>query len=246
MMHILAAGPTGLDDWLQAIILILVIAGSALGAISKKLIEFFSPQNGGRDDFKRKHADGGPPKIPPTPQARPVAGHPHVPSDSPTWRHTREEHHGPQERRRTQVQAVPPPAKPIPRRERQARPSRPPPVRRAYRHQEKTRRAGEEVQTEGLVVKSGDVTVAEISLGHLSSAIEEAGSQGRAAQKTRRRQRDMVSRGGITLREQPEAAPTAAALAVFDLKKPATLRRAIVLSEILGPPVAVRDPEEHI
>ena len=39
---------TGLDDWIQGIIVVLVLAGSALAAISKKLIKKCSPPADGR------------------------------------------------------------------------------------------------------------------------------------------------------------------------------------------------------
>lgn len=75
------AASSNLDDWIQIIILVLIFGGSALGAIAKKLITFFGPpkdQGGRATQIPTVEADDSlaSPRRQPTPTARPAPAFP--------------------------------------------------------------------------------------------------------------------------------------------------------------------------
>ena len=112
-MDLLAQGLKGLDDWIQIIVIILVIGASVFGAISKKLIKAFTPEESDEAGSKKPPGEQalprpGParrPAPPARPVARPMPGTP-----------------------RSEVSTLPPVARPVP-----PRPARRPQVARSPR-----------------------------------------------------------------------------------------------------------------
>ncbi len=235
-MNILAAGQFKLDDWIQIIIVILVVGGSAFGAVGKKLIKMFTPEESHGETARRGaagsgHAPPGAPRRsvqPAHPVARPMPSSPlpgSIPPAGPL---------GKPPVSRSQPE-LPPYGPPSPKRT-----ARPIPSRRRATPRPATAegRLGHLIsaveQTGGL-----DEATAEQRLGHLESAVKQRGDSLEAAVEQR------LGHVESGLEKRPGAARGPLPIPVIGRPTPQTLRQGIVLREILGPPVSLRPPNDE-
>lgn len=232
-----------MEDWFQLIIILLVVGGSALGPVLKKLIEAFTPKEGGSP----KHS------------ARPLG------ADPSQDQKTTSEPRRPQVHEEVpQAAAVPAPprrrtttAQQAPRRERQpaqpAPPSMPPPPRRRKPAPRPTSRP---------TVVTSNIENVEDPLGHLTSMVEQSG--GAVEQASEQRLGHITSKiddTGERLHDgidehlghvesvayaRRSQKRSQARIPGFGRATPHALRQAVLLREILGPPLALRPPgEDH-
>lgn len=264
-MNVLAQGLKGLDDWIQIIVIVLVIGASVFGAISKKLIKVFTPEES--DEAGSKKPPGGQalprpgparrPAPPAQPVARPMPGTPtaEVSTLPPVARPAR-----PRPARRPQVEpqrdllaeAEPPPvraqqprpvARPVPRpaprpapapewRERPAAPHRPP---RPTRIEKSVDRLGAGVREEDRRFESA----IDERVGILEPAVVEEAEEFDAAID------DRVGHVGPE-GDMPRVARRPSGRAPFFGRPTASdLQHAVLMREILGPPVSLRPPEDE-
>ncbi len=239
-MDTITAGQFQIDDWIQIIIVILIIGGSAFGAVAKKLIKTFTTEESPGEPATRSpggsgHARPAPPVARPMPTAR---QYPTAPALRPP---TREELPRPPvpvhptiARRRTSEptrQGTPrpqPTARPIP--------SRPRATQRPAATEERLGHLTSAVeQTGGL-----DEAVVEQRLGHLESSVAQRGDRLEAGMEQRLghvepgpEKKPATARGGLHI-------------PVLGRGTRHNLRQAILLREILGPPVALRQLDDDL
>lgn len=227
MLLTVAKGGSEIGDWMQFIIILLIIGGSVFGAIAKKLIAAFSPKDSEDSTKGLPTPPGAKPVTPPV--ARKAAAHP--PPEQPTV-DTRnlppilaeiiEEVAG----RRTEESQR--------RRQRQA-PSREAQPQRVHPRPPQPPR--------GAPASAIQTLAPDEHLGHIHSAIDD---------QERRFESDVEHRLGRLRSSFDTKTPTVApaivprAAGAFSMPTSAArlgvreLRRAVVLSEILAPPLALR------
>jgi hypothetical protein len=215
---LLAAG--GLEGWIETIILLLVIGGSALASIAKPLIKKFGGQDPEESAQQRRERQAGRspaarprPAQPAAPVARPMPPRPVVPKA-----------------RAAPTVATPAPVQPIPREPAEKRP--PYPVRRPSVPLARPRPV-EKPQRVRLV--------ADHDLGRLEAKVAQRHLESAAP-----------SRRVVHPKTEADHAATRPSLE-FDrllasIRHPTrtALRQAIVMSEILSPPVGLRPLDERI
>jgi hypothetical protein len=264
-IDVLAQGLKGLDDWIQIIVIIMVIGASAFGAISKKLIKAFTPEEPDEAGAKKPPAEQAPPlpkpvrrSAPPArPVARPMPGAPR--SDTSTFppvarpvpprpvRHSQVE-----QRRDLLAEAEPPPVRtpqpqpvarpaptPAPRpapapewRERPAAPHKPP---RPTRIEKSVDRVGARVREEERQFESA----IDERVGILEPAVVEEVEEFDAAIDDR-----MGHIGPEGSMPQVARRPSGRA-PFFGRPTASELQHAVLMREILGPPVALRRHEDR-
>lgn len=234
-----------MEDWVEIIIVLLVVGGSAFGAISKKLIEAFTPKERG---------DSAHPPRPAPPRPRPPRPTTTPPTVRPTPPSARPRREPPPIERPTVLEtilggeipeAIPiptEPKRPTPKAERSgsAPPHRPTPPRRPPmpkpRHSESVPSVPPGEARRGRVISAVEddrtkrgirtptAAPIDVPFGQLESAIAEEIDSAAASAGVR-------TSSGVAL--PGVGSPT-----------PANLRQAILLCEILGPPVALRPDSE--
>ena len=261
-MDTLAAGQFQIDDWIQIIIVILIIGGSVFGAVAKKLIKTFTPQESPREPTRGSPAGVGhtrpgvPPRpvqpAPPVARPMPTAGqYPTAPVPRPP---TREK-----------LPRPPVPVHPTIARRRTSEPPGKPPVSRS--RPEPTRQGTPRPQPTARPISSRPraaqrPATTEERLGHLTSAMEQTGGLDEAAaeqrlghvesavaQRGERLESAMEQRLGH-VEPGPEKKPATARgglyIPVLGRAAPQNLRQAILLREILGPPIALRRHDDDL
>lgn len=229
-------------DWFEIIVLVLIFGGSALAAVSKKLITLFSPKE--EEPGKEGPLGGLPTSTPPSARTQAPGRQPRqtVASQPRTLPHLALGELPRRPTRRTATSTPPaqgrqqvPPRPPVARAEVVARPS-PKPKRETPMPARVEDRQGGLSASLDEERRHIDTAVGEsrehfdphlaASEGHFMDAIE--------------RQMDYTQ---TEVESTTDASgPKAAGLAVGRTTQRA-LRRAIVMKEILGPPVALREPE---
>jgi len=261
--NVLAQGLEGLDDWIQIVVIIMVIGASAFGAVSKKLIKAFTPEESD-EAVSKKSPEGQVPPRPgpvqrPAPPARPVARPmPVTPTSEASPLPPVARPVPPRPVRRSQVErqrgllgeAEPPPArasqprpvarpmpKPAPRQapdwsERPAAPHKPP---RPTRIEKSVGRLGEGVRDEEQRFESA----IDERVGHLEPVVIEEIEEFDAAID------DRVGHVGPA-GEMPQVARRRSGRVPFFGRHTASeLQCAVLMREILGPPVAFRSPTDE-
>lgn len=260
-MNILAAGQSGLDDWIQIIILVLIVGGSVFGAISKKLIAVFSP----KEDTSKGTGDVASKRRPPTPASRvqpgPSAQRPAQPTRQPPI--TRP------------YPSRPMPAAPVAGRGEPRRPtpaSRPPsqrltppkPIPVSQQAPQTLVAEHAEVVARPSPARRRDLSepaCAQEHLGHIISALDEEGElidttvedhlghlESRLGIREDRFDEAVEERLGRVEPEsgtQPCARPAGAPVLAIGSPSRRALRRAVVMSEILAPPLALRPSSDR-
>lgn len=238
-----------LDDWVQIIVIVLVVVGGAIGPVLKKLLEFFSPSRGAKPgefveiELEPEHPrpEPPPPVVATPPPLRQVqaSAPPRVPRSAPALE-------------RVDHRAVPPDS--VSRHPPIAAPlsgARPNTKRSGSRGTEvaenpKSRRSGssrrQETATAGRVSREGKETAkakrsslrrdSRFELSELHQDMDAAVQQTAAGSDSYE-----SSAGG-------KFTPLGATL--FSASDPASLQRAVILSEILAPPVSMRPLEQQI
>jgi hypothetical protein len=237
-MDILAAGPAQLDDWIQIIVILFVVVGSIFGALSKKLIERFTPKDAQRDDNQRSQATGGtePPAQPAAPVARPLQPMSRL---GPATQHPAARPSSP-----PPVTEHAMPTAPFPPPPRRARPRAPAAKRLPHPGHVVSEPAKAEQRLGHLtpvVELTGDreEVAAEQRLGHLETTIEDRDDRIEAVIE------EHLGHGDTT-RPTPYAQRSARRrVPVFGRATPQVLRQAVLMREILGPPIALRRDDER-
>ena len=233
-----------IGDWLEGIVVLVFIAASLLGPIAKKLIEKFSPQKA--EDESDAPRPISPPPLPKrrAPPARPVARPmpssseasgqrpPYVPPTTaprPTVLVERIPSRPPQPRP-VVIQTLP--------REDQQPPYSPPTARPYPSSADRHRKTDNEIQTRRTARRSRSKSSAtEKSLNQLAT-VEDLGRRADAKSTKRRRSQPEV--------ESVKAAAMPSSPSVLMPRlNPRTLRDAVVLSEILAPPVSLRPVDDR-
>ena len=226
-----------IDNWLQIIIAILVVGGSVIGAVSKKLIQAFSPKEPDKPGQIQPGVPGDSRRLAPVRrpgQPTPPVARPMVPT-SP------------------RPPSVEPPV---------ARSYQPPPIVTYTVPEELPRRAAPRPRSVPRPKPATPVPArAEQRLGHLEPAVLEEEARFEAATEERMAhlesavpeeelhfEEDIEERLGYV--ESTSPAPTAARrgrarVPVISRPSRQTLRRAVVLREILSPPLALRPPGDE-
>ncbi len=251
-MNALTSGQLQFDDigdWMQIIIVLLVVGGSVIGAVAKKLIKAFSPQESSKDPTKISPAGSGRarPVQPAPPVARPMPTAGQYPTAPVPRLPTREELprpvpvHPTLARRSTPE----PPGKPP------ISPTRPEPMRHGT---PKTQRTARQIPILPRTPQRPATT--KERLGHLISAVEQTGGlEEVAAEQRLGHVESAVSQRGERLEAameqrlghvEPGPGETKAdgrgrrRIPVLGRTTRQNLRQAILLREILGPPMALR------
>lgn len=217
------------ENWGELVIALVVVVGSLFGAISKKLIAYFSPKTPETPELIGDAAKGVRPAGPVRREARPLP--PIAPSQAPTARPvtTTAPSASPQPPRPVRIDATPrrvarprSSVKPTARKARPATPRPTPPSR--------TPVADEPILMDEMV---------EDHLGHLTSMFE--GEESRIEDGVERRLGHVESQ--LAASASLERKPLQRTLPALGTRS--SLRQAIVLCEILGPPIALRPPDEQ-
>ncbi|UCE61060.1 MAG: hypothetical protein JSU63_04780 [Phycisphaerales bacterium] len=246
--ELLLQSPGGLDDWIQFIVIALFIAGSVLGPIAKKLISATTPEKKKeppKDGGEWIAVDEGLPKARPTvprPTARPMAPipRPAVQPNRPLARPvTGDAEIKPVTPPQPLAPTVPtmPEAKPKPTPpQRPRRPIRPPVVRppatasvKPARKPRKPRKSAKPKQFES--------SVADQKLESVLGKAEDRAFAERAKEL-----------GDLHIKDDSDRAGKAVGGEFASIRNPShhALRKAIVMSEILGPPLALRKPDDQL
>ncbi|MGD2110394.1 MAG: hypothetical protein PVI86_13515 [Phycisphaerae bacterium] len=247
----------GIDDWVEIIIVALIFGASAIGAVSKKLIEVFSPKDQQDKPTSRPRQQGGKPAPPPT-----------RPRPSPSTISTRMQpvpppHGGPQRRQpparpaRTPLPppvvarpTTPPPPRPAPT----AKPAEPrravppgvvpaePRRKPASPARRRTAQPDEPVPVEFLVSTldhEDEVVEAAVveHLGVLESKLTLSEEEFARAVEAR------MGRMDADLTTPADASDAKPAATGISTPTRSALRHAVVMNEILGLPVALRPPD---
>ncbi len=267
-MDRLVAAQYDFGDWIQIGIVVLVMAGSILGPITKKLIDAFSPKESG---------DAAPPgrplpraaaahpvarPTPVSPSARPVAPRPVV-TAGPVATAVPVAPAVPQRPKLREASPQPgrdAPAR-LPGRERQPLPPRPRKVRRRQptetppptssqppsrlpQPRESKSPARESREPKTAPSRSGSLASrgpgVEPHLGHLSSRLDDGGERIDARVEAHLGHLQPSTAAATT--EQQGQTP----LEAFGRPSIRTLRQAVILREILSPPLSLRPPAESL
>ncbi len=231
-----------MEDWIQLVIILLIVGGSVLGPVVKKLIEAFTPKDEGSSTPRARALGADPSQEQDTTlEPRRPRVHEEVPKAAPVP--------APPRRRTTTAQQAP-------RRERQpaqpAPPSTPPPPRR---------RKPEPRPTSRPTVATSSMENVEDPLGHLTSMVEQTGgADERTSQQRLGHVTSTIEGVGERLHNsidehlghvestayaRPSRTPTRARIPGFGPATPQALRQAVLLREILGPPLALRPPDDE-
>jgi len=217
-------------DWMELIILLIVFGGSALAAVSKKLIAYFSPpkEEGGLTGVQRQAGERPPTRPAGTPGTAPPPSRMPSPPRPPVARPAAPPQTVPGGRR---------PASPISI-ERSGKPARRPmaPVQTAQRQQSVVPQRTPRGRLRSAPDQDGELVEDAVSqtLLQLESQLAEIDERimGGIEEELGQFESQLTATG-------ESAAPTASGVRMPHLTQPA-LRRAIVLNEVLGPPVALR------
>ena len=212
-----------IGDWLQTIVILLVVAGSVFGAISKRLIAWFSP--------KSQDPPGAPvmPEMRPPAQAlKPPAAKPLTPQVPPPFVVVEEESvaqgsaTGTARRRRKQKATTHPSTSSAQRKsQRTARPIQQPTEREGPEQRLGHLRSTFEEEGEKFE------ELIEEDIGHLITQFDEPGHPSHEWAKGKA---PSVTGGHVRSR----------------LHVRRTVREAIIVAEILAPPLAMRDPDQSV
>lgn len=252
-MDWLLAQQTNLDDWIQAIIIVLIVFGGALAAVLKKLVEFFGGKKeeehgGGWVELESEEDRPGSPLHPIPPGVHPPLPPPKLPE-------------------RASGKGVPKLERVEPRGERpETRRGRPhvelPPEH--HRHQEPPRKPRRSVRSD-----SSEASWAERQRESKAGPNRQTAPEARPSGKGKRRHLPsdeiqkkeadafshrtslesvikQVAESAGAVEQRPEAAAAITAASLFPSGDPSALRRAIVLSEVLSPPVGLRAADQRI
>ena len=229
-----------IDNWLQIVIAILVVGGSVIGAVSKKLIQAFSPKE--------------PDKPGQTPAGVPGAGGPRRPAPAQGPGQPARPVARPMTRTSPRPPSVEPPV---------GRPYAPPPPVVIYTApEESAQRPAPRPPTAPRPRPATPVPArAEQRLGHLEPAVLEEEARFEAATERRMAHlesavpeeelhfdEDIEERLGHVESTPPvpaAAGRSRARVPVISRPSRQTLRRAVVLREILSPPLALRPPGDE-
>ena len=253
-------------NWLQMVVLGVIIAGSVLGPVAKKLIEKFSPvkeqEPGTGRPKQRGQGAPSPPRVPPAhPVARPLP--PQLGPQRPAARPVARGHVPPPPVEQFELEVVLPPVTPHPRTAprrpaAQQPPTRPPqvptaappprprrePAQRSATKPERGRRIARkpsETPYDGVEARLGHLepTVAD-RLGHLESALEDETVEVEAAVEDRLGHMD--SDLDVVDPTSARSRRRTGLLARRPTRR--ALQHAVLMREILGPPLALRTPDE--
>lgn len=226
------------DQWIQIAIAVLVFGGTIFGAIAKKLIDYFSPKKTGdeHDDDPQPLENAAPAAIPevtlaPPPLARPVAP---PPTPQTAVRRAARPEAAPTREPATDHTAHSPPAAPLP--STHAPQTAPDRKRRRQTHQPAATRLGPGGQADRKTLESKLTSI---------EAKFDAGVARNLGQLDAPRKVALPSSLSVKPEDTPsDAKPTYGS--TLGPLSPASLRQAIVLREILGPPVALRAENDLI
>ncbi len=212
----------GLDGWVQIIVLVLVFGGSAAAAIGKKLIEVFSPKE---DPSPVKTAKPGSQPMGRAKPASPSAGGPPVLRPS------------------VAQQSAPPPVVLTP----VARPARPDPQcsrRVPTRSVQPSRSAPSSQPVEALAKRRAPGTLRRLE-PTVDDDLDRLGSRiAQRALKVDAKVDKHIGHLKPQVAEARESRPSESLGGSMSRLSRAEMRRAIVLREILGPPIALRSPDD--
>ncbi len=223
-MECVILAQTDAGNWIEIVIILLVVGGSIFGAVSKKLIAAFSPKESEESGNEKGKVMRAPPHpAPPQRRGQPVhpVARPLQPTPSPQAEPPIVRSHPPRTAPRPKPAAAPP---------RPRRPQKPAPAR------------------------------AEARLGHLEVTVMEEEARFEAARERRmahlksrvlegeERFEEAVEKRLSHLEPAPDEATAAAQacvrIPVIGRLSRQTLRHAVVLREILSPPLALRPPDD--
>lgn len=237
------------EQWGQLIIAVVVVLGSLFGAVSKKLIKMFSPKPpetsemselptitvvDARDTSVRVEP-ARPVALPttstPTGRSAPTGRSLPTRRSMPTARPAT-----PSERLATPVKPMPPeaPVRRSPHRVEPGLPSAQPVARRARPTTTRAMPPSKALKGVGLAL---DASVEE-HLGHLRSEIEDQGERVSSSVEQRIGHLETHIDAAETVTQEPRRHP------VLGLTNQASLRHAVLMREILGPPIALRDSND--
>ena len=224
-MDLLPLAQRDTGSWIETVVILLVIAGSVLGPLAKKLIDAFTPK---QTDSQRPGADG-PEKVAPARPARPVT--PPATPRAQTMAPAAQSASGPPVARQARVAEPLGPVAPPRRSPPPAPTGRPAPI-----HRPPAPSTIRTVEDQGGRIKLGLNHLAPADLGHLQPE-EDLGHLAP--------EEDL---GNLVPQHRPKASAhkrprrlTRAATSTQD-----ALRHAIIMSEVLGPPLALRTPNNPL
>ena len=231
-MDLLALAQRDTGSWIDTVVTFLIIGGLILGPLSKKLIEAFSPKK----TDERKAGGGGPEKVTPARPARPVTppARPAAPAAAParpSWVPAERSVSGPPVARRAEVAeplgpVVPPPRAPV-----SAPAGKPAPVPRPP-----AQSASRTVRDQRGRIELGLSHLAPADLGHLEPK-EHLGHLAPEEHLGHLVPQPGTPATGRKRHRRLTHATTSAR---------AALRHAIIMSEVLGPPLALRQANDPL